>query len=243
MPQDYLVNTNTYSALLLGYSIAHYVRMLTPYGSMNQKNHLHDVGDSPPHACSTTKWGRWVTDGNQKTFDPTKEEQVANDWKRPMRHAAWTVAAKTGNCQDLAAVSYCCCRDYFPSTTTVSYVVSWAEKHAFVLVKDDTLDVAELVIDPWPQFPNAVLFIHHFCYYDRKNLEVCKQRQGIFDVPRELKRRRMDAVLERAACTSPPPPSATTEPCAPQFQILSCFSSDYHDVRYICERPVAIHAV
>ncbi|MCP4153012.1 MAG: hypothetical protein GY757_35090 [bacterium] len=71
------------------------------------------------------------------------------------------IATGAGNCMDLAALTYCLCRDYYSPQETIEFIENETHGHGYVKVYGDT--GPEIVVDAWPINAQAVLKLDHFC--------------------------------------------------------------------------------
>jgi hypothetical protein len=147
--------------------ITQQVKAWAPLGSGN--NHPVHLGP-----CVSSQATSIVLDG-QNTMTKAKDgSTVTNDWNRPMRRSAYVLRFGAGNCQDLAALAYCYCRDYFLETAQVQFVVNRGFGHAYVIV---TMGSEQVVVDPWPLYAQSMMVADHFCGLNYQ--EVQKEGPGL----------------------------------------------------------------
>ena len=186
------------------------VKSCAPLGSGNN----HSPHSGPCHSSNSTAV---VLDGNNLMFKRSNNEWIKNDWNRPMRRAAYVLKFGAGNCQDLAALAYCYCRDYFSDQTSVKYVVNRSFGHAYVIV---SLGGETIVVDPWPLNAQAVMVKHHFC--GNNYSEVIKNSTGLISTTtgKNTKPSRVLTAYERAHTTWSNPNSNLS--CARQYVHKFC---------------------
>lgn len=165
-----MVSNSAMELLQKGNWIIQEVKRLAPHGSGNN----HRDHPDPAAACDTSFRTNAVLDHTNSMVKSKTNQIVPNDWNRPMRRAAYVIAFGAGNCQDLAALAYCYCRDSFSEHANLKFVVNRSFGHAYVIVK---LGEDEIVVDPWPLHAQAVMIGDHFCGADYS--EVQKQGTGI----------------------------------------------------------------
>ncbi|WP_444922711.1 hypothetical protein ACJJH9_00110 (plasmid) [Microbulbifer sp. DLAB2-AF] len=214
-----LVSAAAKSMLEMGDQIIAWVKEAAPYGSGN--NHNTHTGD-----CHTSGLTSKTLDGSTYMWKEkgTASQWVQNDWNRPQRRAAAVFAYQAGNCQDLAALAYCYCRDHFSESTTVKYVVNRSFGHAYVIVEFGS---DKVVVDPWPLYAQAVLVEDHFCgsNYD----EVHKNSPGLVSntPPHNLKKpSRVSTAYERS-WTIPVEYNYSLD-CTKQYTHRYCTSSQHY---------------
>lgn len=132
--------------LRIGDEIIQQVRQIVDLGSGNQQFSVQATGGQ----------AAYLTAGAQQIYGA--------EWLRPQRNAAATIWMRSGNCQDLAAVAYVLLREK-PHNFNVYFCVSNAFHHSFAAIGTPGRDVATrvVIVDPWPEFAQAVRWSEHFC--------------------------------------------------------------------------------
>ncbi|WKD50558.1 hypothetical protein [Microbulbifer spongiae] len=227
------VSQTAKAMLELGDRIIGWVKECAPYGSGN--NHEAHIGDCEA-SCRTQKTLNNTT-WMQKRTGPNSFESVYNEWHRPQRRAAAVIAYQAGNCQDLASLAYCFCRDHFSESASVKYVVNRSFQHAYVIVESGS-DI--IVVDPWPLQAQAVLIEDHICGSNYQ--EVLKNSSGLVsDRPPHARKKqsRVEAVRERSQTMTIPDGVSFSPKCIREAETYRYCASSKQMIEY-CTSPVDI---
>lgn len=165
------------------------VREKLIYGSANQG--LNKLGIRKQSAANI---GWLQHESNQQNLSVSGKSLSQQDhWlSKPGRMAPLVLTAQAGNCQDMAPLTHELCRDKFDRNVEVNIINDTANGHMFSVIHiNNNITIA---VDPWPVFPQALLFENHFCYYSNNSFSG-KRRLGISNQPN--KKPRYDKMQER----------------------------------------------
>jgi hypothetical protein len=172
-----------YEAILAGDEVIRRVRKMTPHGSENQA-----LAPDPHLASFLTKWVQSAevdlgTPGNPNKYGMKLGGKQQQFKAYPLKHAALVVFAGSGNCQDIATLTYGLCLDAFPPTCMVHLVSGWDGGHWYVRVDRATNSRMgtrtvhmNICVDPWPIFAQCVRTADHFIGEGAKPVEVSPVR-------------------------------------------------------------------
>jgi hypothetical protein len=170
----YEVNKKVMGLIDLGNEVITMVRELLPHGAGNQKF----------NQTKTRGWGTYLTDTAQAVAD------TAHNWSRPGRVAGAFIKFGAGNCQDQAAVTYLLLREWLSARQEASFCLAGSTHHAFAAIGVPNTDPNDqvVIVDPWPEMAQAVLWKHHFC-----------RKDGAFQVLRHKPGGRADKISKAVA--------------------------------------------
>lgn len=159
----YGVKKDVKDLLDLGDYVISLVRELLPHGAGNQKFNQK----------KTHGWGTYLTNTAQAVAD------TSNNWTRPSRVAGAFIKYGAGNCQDQAAVTYLLLREWLSDKEEASFCVANATHHSFAAIGVPGVDPDDqvVIVDPWPEHAQAVLWKHHFCRKDSA-FQVLRHKPG-----------------------------------------------------------------
>ncbi|HEY1029170.1 MAG TPA: hypothetical protein VGE28_16280 [Pseudomonas sp.] len=144
---------------------------------------------------------------------------------KPRRSAFSALQMGVGNCGERADLAYVLCREYFDRSWTVAITSATRTDHAFVVVwkNMEDIDIVEnglgkrvepiIVVDPWPQKAQALLWEHFFIHdgsLPRDAQNVChinvKPGKGahFFDMSRLLRWKNYFMSAQSGAAALPP---------------------------------------
>jgi len=156
----------TLEHIKLGDAVIREVRRLLPYGSGNQK---FDVGS----------WTATQTDTQARGY--LTQQLYQGNYGRAQHMAGAAVTFGSGTCQDQAAVAYLLLRERLPTTTTACFCYSDYSHHCYAAIGVPNTDPADqvVIVDPWPKYPQALLWTDHFCY---AHCGIYRQKPGVGQV-------------------------------------------------------------
>lgn len=96
---------------------------------------------------------------------------------KPRHTAIGALVAKSGNCDQMGAMSYVLCREALPPNCTVAWVTGPGHSFAIVGVAGWSIDHC-VAVDPWPIKAQAVLYGDHFMNGSTLNFLAQKNCKG-----------------------------------------------------------------